>query len=209
MTQTGTQTVTETVTVPRSRPLRRAAGIVLLILTVAVAAAYVVGVWNPWRLVVLSRYFGDWPLGVLLVAALALTTSWVLLPVRNEAVQGKRIAVRVFTAIACFLGVVCWGLLGPTFSGTRTVLAQSPDGQRAVAVYERSLDDRELQVWAGGGLAAREVGVLGPACGTVTARFTTRDYVMISTDYGDFRIRLDPATGVPLDVIGPTCTGSG
>jgi hypothetical protein len=187
--------------------LRRIAGIVLLAWVVLVAVAFVAGLWNPWRLVVLSEYFGNWPLGLLVVAFLAFLTSWVLLPVRHEAVQGLRIGLRFATAIALFAGVACFGVFGNSVGGTHRVLAQSPDGQRAIALFERSLDERELRVWAGSGLATREVGVLGRACGTVEARFTSRNEVDIATAYGDFHVRLDPATGAPLDGLGSSCTG--
>jgi hypothetical protein len=177
--------------------------------TVLVAVAFAAGAWNPWRLVVLAQNFSNWSLGLLLVAVLAFVTSWLLLPIQHEVAQGRRIVLRVVTGVAAVVALLCWGLVGTSFGRTSTVVARSADGQRAVAVVERGLDDRELQVWVGTGLTTREVGVLGPACGPVTAQFTGRDEVALSTNYGDFRLRLDPATGTPLDTIGPTCSGTG
>jgi hypothetical protein len=41
----------------------------------------------------------------------------------------------------------------------------------------------------------------------VTGRFDGRDRVHIATVYGEFDLRLDPATGRPVDTIGPTRVG--
>jgi hypothetical protein len=202
--------MSENATIIRVRTPRRALGIALLVLTVAVAVGFAAGVWNPWRLVVLSEYFGSFPLGLLVISVLAFATSWVLLPVRHEVAQGLRIKLRIATGVAILLSLFCVGFTGSAFlPATSTVLARSPDGQRAVALVERGLDDRKLQVWVGAGLAAREAGDLGPACGPVTVRFDGPDRVAISTNYGDFQLRLDPATGVPLDGIGSHCSGGG
>jgi len=201
--------MTDTASMIRVSTPRRVTGVVLLVLTVATAVAFAAGAWNPWHLVALAQYFSNWPLGLLVVAILALGTSWVLLPVRHEVAQGPRIVLRIVAGLVAFASLLCWGITGSTFGGSRTVLARSADGQRAVALVEHGPDDRQLRVWVGNGLGAREVGVLGPACGEVTVRFTSRDSVAIATNYGDFQLRLDPATGEPLDVIGSTCAGSG
>ncbi|HET8657858.1 MAG TPA: hypothetical protein VFM55_02545 [Micromonosporaceae bacterium] len=187
--------------------LRRLLGIIAAVLALAVAVGFSLGTWNPWHLVALDRYLGNPPAGLLIFAVLAFVAAWLLLPVANEAAQGRRIAVRVGAAALILIGFFCWGLAGQIFAPPMTTeLARSPDRDRAVVLVERE-NDRQLRLWAGRGMTARDMGSLGLACGHVTARFIGPDEVEVLTSYRDWRLRLDPATGAPLDTIGPRCAG--
>jgi hypothetical protein len=62
-------------------------------------------------------------------------------------------------------------------------------------------------LWTGSGLGMREDGSLGRPCDDFKTRFQGEDLVHIETNYGNFDVRLDPATGRALNPIGPTCSG--
>jgi len=195
---------------PTSRPprrLRRAIGLVLATFTVLLTVAFAAGVWNPWRLVVLADYFGNPVVGVVWILAFTLASFWVLGPVVSEAAQHRRVMIRFGLAAMLALSLGCFGLFGAQFGdGEHTVVARSTDGQRKLVLVSR-FEDRTLRIWSGSGLGMRDAGYLGLACGAVTGRFDGRDRVHISTAYGEFDLRLDPATGRPVDTIGPTCVG--
>lgn len=187
--------------------LRRVLGVIAAACALLVAVGFGLGAWNPWHLVALDRYLGNPPAGVLIFAVFAFVASWLLLPVDNEATQGRRIAMRVVTGVLVLVGFFCWGLAGPVFAPPATTeLARSPDRERAVVLVEKD-KDRQLRLWVGRGLAARDAGSLGLACGQVTARFVGEDEIEVLTSYRDWRLRLDLATGAPLDTIGPRCVG--
>lgn len=187
--------------------LRRSLGIVAAALALAVVAGFSLGAWNPWHLVAMDHYLGNPAAGLLIFAVLAFIASWLLLPVANEAAQGRRIVLRAGTAVLILVGFFCWGLAGQIFAPPKTTeLARSADRDRAVMLVERE-NDRQLRLWSGQGMTARDVGSLGLACGHVTARFVGPDEVEVRTSYRDWRLRLDPATGAPLDTIGPRCAG--
>lgn len=185
--------------------VRRVLGVVLFVLAGTALVLFVLGLWNPWRYVVLMRYFSSPALGLVVVMGLACVASWVLLPVRNETTQRGRAVFRIGSAILVVVGLICWGLTGPLFVPGYDVRASHPDGDRAVTIVDRGEQNREMRVWAGAGLAARDVGAIGKACGHVQIRFQSRDLVWIGTSYGDWEIDLDPSSGRPLEVLGPHC----
>lgn len=190
--------------------MRRAAGVAAALAVIAVLALWVAGLVNPWHLVVLDRYFNQPGVGVMIAAALTVLAARMLAPVSNEAAQARRARIQITAAIIGVAGLLCWGAAGQFFnSGASTVLSRSATGDRAVVVVERSPDDRELRMWSGRGLAERDVGRLGPACGEgIKARFLDANEVEVDTVYGAFRFRLDPATGRPLEPMGTRCSGA-
>lgn len=184
---------------------RRVAGIVLLVLSGAGLVLFVLGLWNPWQYVVLLQYFSSPALGLLVVAGLACLGGWLAYPLRDESAQRGRSRFRVFTALGAVAGLLCWGVTGTLFTPSFTVVNQSPDGDRTIAIVDRGRDNRQMHVWSGVGVFARDVGSIGRACGEVTVQFLSRDRVVIGTQYGDWEIDLDPATGAPLQVLGARC----
>jgi hypothetical protein len=186
-------------------PWRRAAGAGCLVLVVLLVPASVAGVWNPWRYVALRRYAGNPLLDAVVVALLAGLALWLLAPVRSEATQHKRVWLRL-GAVAVFLGtLLCFGAFGSAFDpGKAQAVGRFGDLQAVVVTHG---EQAEIRIWAGTGLGVRDMGRVGRACGTVSAFFTSRSEVQISTSYGDFRVPLDPATGRPLRQLGPRCTG--
>jgi hypothetical protein len=191
---------------PSSRR-RRLFGLGLAAFTIVLTIAFVAGVWNPWRLVILADYFGNPTAGIVWVLASTLVSVWVLGPVVSEAAQHRRVMVRFGLGAMLALSIGCFGLFGAQFGdGEHRVVATSPDGQRKLVLVSR-FDDRTLRIWSGTGLGVRDAGYLGLACGAVTGRFDGRDKVHVSSLYGEFDLRLEPATGRPIDTIGPTCVG--
>ncbi|MPZ27855.1 MAG: hypothetical protein GEV12_15955 [Micromonosporaceae bacterium] len=187
---------------------RRLAGWVVAAVTVAAAGLFALGIGNPLRLGVLERYFFDPLFGMLLVGLAGYLALWLLLPIRNEAAQGRRIVARVATLVLAGGGLVGWGIFGVFFNQEVTEVAQSSDGSRALVevVHANNPFRYELRVWNGTGLTAREAGSLGEACGGVqAARFVTEDRVELDTTYGTWQFDLDPATGAPQQVLGPRC----
>ncbi|HET6211873.1 MAG TPA: hypothetical protein VFE14_03265 [Micromonosporaceae bacterium] len=187
--------------------VRRIAGVLVATAAATLLVLFALGTWNPWDSVVLTSSFGNPTFGLAMVAALTLLASWLLAPIRNEATQARRGIVRVVSAVALVLGLLSWGLVGGAFSVQTDVIARSADQDRSVVVVLHGRDDRQLHIWSGRGLATRDRGALGIACGEVTASFLGHDEVQIVTSYGTWQLRLDPATGRPLDRLGPRCSG--
>jgi hypothetical protein len=186
-------------------PVRRVAGLGFLVLAVLSAAAAAVGVWNPWHYVVLRRYLGNPLLDLVAVAFLAALAIWLLAPVRNEAAQNRRVVLRWAVVAAFLAALLCFGGFGSLFApGQVQTVGRFGDLQ---AVVETHGEDSDLRIWAGSGLAVRDMGRVGRACGPVSVFFTSRTEIQISTNYGDFQIPLDARTGRPLRQLGPTCTG--
>lgn len=190
----------------RTSPARRIVGLVAAGLTIAVLLLFALGAWNPWHLVVLSRYFGNPLLGVVVGSGLALAAVWLLTPVVSEAAQGRRLWARFLLGAVLLVSLGAWGLFGSHFSGDYRVVAESADGSRRLVMHTR-IDDRELRIWSGTGLTARDRGLLGLACGEVIGTFSGNDRIHVSSVYGEFDLTLDPATGAPTRTIGPTCSG--
>jgi hypothetical protein len=187
-------------------PWRRWLGIFTFVLAGLVLVGFVAGVWNPWRLVRLQQVFGNPFVGLVVISLLVVVSFLLLKPVRNEAEQGRRNAVK-WTLITVFLlSLPAYGLFNGYFSVATTQLDRSPSGKRIVAKVTHG-DEYQVHLWTGTGLGLRDAGSLGKPCGDFKARFQTDDLVHISTLYADFDVRLDPATGRALNPIGPTCSG--
>ncbi len=184
---------------------RRLLGAVLAILAPVVAAGFVAGAWNPWRLVLLRRYFGDPLLGAVLVVALTAGAFWLLAPVRSEATQAGRQLTRWALVAAIVPGLICFGIGHSHFDMAYREIATSPNGHLHAAFVTHN-EDRQLRIWVGSGLRVRDAGRAGSPCGPVTVRLTD-DLLHISSNYGDLDIGPDPKTGRPLNPMGPTCTG--
>lgn len=181
----------------------------LLVATVAavLAVLFLLGAVNPWHLVALKQYFGVPTRGFVIVVVLTGAALLLLTPVRSEARQRGRTTARAVVAVLLAIGLICWGIQ-PNLLGAQTrVLARTDDQSRQVALYEYGGDARELIVWDGKGWAARERGSLGRPCGDTFVTFLTRDRVEVRTVYGIWQLNLDPATGEPVDRLGPTCSG--
>jgi small-conductance mechanosensitive channel len=190
----------------RVRPWRRAVGIAMIVVVVALAVAFLLGMWNPWRLVLLQQRFANPWLGLAVVAAGSYVVLWLLLPVRNEARQRWRITVRVWVAVVAVVGLIVGGILSLLYRYESTELARSPDGERAVAlVVTGGLQERDLRIWEGSGWWKREVASLGRPCSRVEAQFAGPDTVVVNQGYGDWVFDLDPRTGAPRQVLGPAC----
>lgn len=186
--------------------MRRLAGIVITVVVASVACLFVLGTWNPWRLVVLDRYFHDPLLGLVLVSAGSYLALWSLAPVRDETVRRWRIPARVTVAVTGLVGLLLWGILGSVFDLETTELARSRAGDRAVAAVTGADGDTHLRVWTGSGLATRAVGDIGRVCGSVSVRFLDADLVELDTSYGTWQVALDPDSGEPLSELGPRCS---
>jgi hypothetical protein len=191
---------------PKFLTVRRTAGLVLAAAAVLVAIGTVLGAWNPWRLVVLLRYFGDPFAGATLVSALLLVSVWLLTPVTLEARQGTRLWARLILAALLLVAFGTWAVAGGRFGGSYEEIAHSSDGSRRLVVRVQG-EQRELHIWSGTGVAARDRGRIGLACGEVVGSFTGNDRVRVSSVYGQFDLRLNPQTGAPESTMGPTCSG--
>jgi hypothetical protein len=190
---------------PRLSPVRRALGLLAVACFVLLVPISVAGVWNPWRYVLLQRDFGNPLADLMAIALVAAVAAWLLAPVRNEAVQHRRVWLRWGTVAAFLAASICFGAFGQLFApGQVQTVGRFGDLQ---AVVETHGENAEIRMWAGSGWAVRDMGRIGRACGPVSAFFTGRTEVQISTSYGDFRIPLDERTGRPLRQLGPTCLG--
>jgi hypothetical protein len=189
----------------RRPTLRRITGWAAGLLALLMLALFVLGTWNPGKLIVLWRFAGNPFLGAIIVFALALLSSWLLAPVANEAVQVGRTRWRIAFGLGLLVSLLAYGLFGPRFATDYTVLAAAED--RRIVLYNPGTDFQRLHVWAGAGLGATYVGDLGKPCGATTVTFVGADTIRVYTSYVDVQLRLDPRTGRPLDRLGPTCAG--
>jgi hypothetical protein len=183
--------------------------LVVAVLGALALAVTVLGTWNPWSLVVLHRLAADPARDLFVTLALAAVAFWLGAPVTSEANQNRRLSLRIWLiGLAALVGLGAlgsWGLA--IFRYEPQVIARSADGRHEVALVT-VLHGREVHAFAGTGIGARDQGSFGRPCGgTVTARFTGPDEVLLSTDYGDLHLHLDPATGRPVGHLGPTCSG--
>jgi hypothetical protein len=185
---------------------RRIVGFVLCLVWVFVLAAYVAA-----RIigdnVFLTSHFGNLLTGIAILFVLAAVISFVLFPVRNSAVQRATPLVRFALIGVAALSFAGAGLIHgfKIFTYNPSVVATSPDGMRRVALIDVGKYS-ELHIWVGTGLGTKDVANLGPPCEFDTARFTSNSTFHVSSGLGDVDIRLDPATGVPLNGLGHTCT---
>jgi hypothetical protein len=185
---------------------RRIVGFVLCLVWVFVLAAYVAA-----RIVgdnvFLTSHFGNLLTGIASLFVLATLISFVLFPVRNSAVQRATPMVRFALIGVAALALVGAGLVHgfKIFTYNPSVVATSPDGMRRVALVDVGKYS-ELHIWVGTGVGTKDIANLGPPCEFDTATFTGNSAVHVSTGLGDVDIRLDPATGAPLNGLGHTCT---
>lgn len=196
---------------PDARPghrLRKIIGAVLAIATGAAGALYVLALINPWRLIVLDKYFGNPLWGMFVVSVAAYVVLRLLLPVDNEAIQRVRLRVRVVPLVTAVVGLVLWGIVGAAFNYTYHELVRSDDGDRAIGLVTRVDDRQHAHVWVGEGLLMRDVGDIGHVCGVVTAEFVSGDLVQISSTRSSdtWEIELDPVTAEPRQQLGPGCS---
>ena len=191
--------------VARRPATRRMIGWAAVVLCVVVLVVFALGTWNPGDLIVLWRFVGNPTIGAMIVVSLALVASWLLAPIGSEASQRSRGRLRVVLGLALFVSVLAYLLAGPVFVVKYEVLAQR--GERAIALYDPGTDEQRLRVWAGSGLGRKLAGDLGRPCGQTTVTFVGPHEIHVVTSYVDVRLRLDPATGKPLDHLGPTCSG--
>lgn len=199
---------------PPTRPengisgVRLAAGITVIVLTVVATALFALGLWNPWRLVFLLQHFNNPWAGLLTLGVGSFLAVWLLAPVKAESRQPWRIRFRVLTAVVAVAGLVTTGLFHLWYRYEVTVLDRSDDGTRTVAlVVVGGLAERELMVFDGAGLAAREVGSFGRPCNRVRAWFSEdRNVVIVEQGFGEWEFHLDPDTGVPRHRFGPRCS---
>jgi 4-amino-4-deoxy-L-arabinose transferase-like glycosyltransferase len=195
----------DSIALGRRRTVRRAIGWAAAVLAVVVVVLFVLGTWNPADLIVFWRFAGNPLLGAIIVFALALIASWLIAPIGNEARQVGRTRWRIVFALALFASLIGYGLFGPRFATDYTVMAES--GPRAIVLYNPGTDYQRLHVWTGSGIGRKYAGDLGKPCGFTTVTMISPDLIQVKTSYLDVRLRLDPATGRPLDRLGPTCTG--
>jgi hypothetical protein len=185
---------------------RWALGIPVALAALALAVLWALGSWNPWRYVILLKYFANPWLGAAAVAAGAYAAMGLLLPIRSEALQPVRITLRLSVVAIGLIGLMVGVTLNPLFRYETTEMGRSDDGDRVVAlVISGGLRERELQVWNGAGLWAREVGSLGRPCSSVKVVFVDRDSVVVNQGYGDWVFELDPDTGESRHVFGQRC----
>jgi hypothetical protein len=193
------------VTSSRRPTVRRVVGWAAGVLAVVMLVLFVLGTWNPADLVVLWRFAGNPFIGAMIVFALAVLASWLLAPIGSEARQIKRTRLRVVLSICFLISVLGYLLAGPRFAVEYTVMASNDS--RTVVLYNPGTDFQRLHVWTGSGLGRKYAGDLGKPCGHTTVTLVGADTVRVVTSYVDVELRLDPATGKPLDQLGPTCTG--
>jgi hypothetical protein len=191
----------------RSSLARRTLGVAAAALTVLAALGYGLALWNPWSLVALDQYFGNPLFGLFAVSAGTYLALWLLLPVRNEAVQRRRLRLRTVPIVTGVVGLILWGMIGTAFHYEYKELARSEDGERAVGMVTHKTDDRQhIRAWVGQGLLTRDVGDLGRVCGGVAAEFLAADRIEVKSHlYDPWQLALDPETGEPLERLGPNC----
>jgi MFS family permease len=191
--------------------VRRVLGTVIVALLVAAIIAYASGQILSDR-VFFRHWFGNPVLGAVVVFALLLTGLLVLFPVRSEAAQHKRVVMRIMLIGLLAFSLIVFGFVQvlSVFTYSPTTVGRSPDGRwQAVLVNRGNSERRELHLIRGSGLGAIDTANLGSPCGLdVEVTFQGGDTVVVDTNYGQFRLRIDPTTGHPFNVIGQSCSPS-
>jgi hypothetical protein len=202
---------TDTPTERPARPRWRiVVGWIAFALTLVAIGAIVMGAANPGSLVAVRVWCGDLMLDSWLTLIFGLVMFWLLVPLRSEASQGGRLAVRALLVVAVLVGALAYGFSRSQgyFDFSPLTIGRSPDGTRTAVLLTNGAHQR-VHVFVGHGLTQRDAGDLGEPCGTgVTASFTGNTGVVVQTEYGDFHLPLDPATGRPLETIGHSCSPS-
>ena len=166
---------------------------------------FVLGTWNPADLVVLWRFAGNPFIGALIVFALALVASWLLAPIGSEARQITRARVRIVLTLALVASLLGYLLVGPVFKVDYDVLAQGRvAGDRALQPGHRLPAPARLDRFRDRPQVRRRPGQ--------AVRIHDCHHDQLGSDPGEDlrtprRLRLDPATGRPLDRLGPTAPG--
>jgi succinate dehydrogenase hydrophobic anchor subunit len=196
--------------IPSRRPsvARGIVALVFAVLAVAFAVLSFYGVWNPRHYVTLLMYFNN-PVGdgtVLLI--LLLVAYWCALPIRNSAIDRRRSIVRSTAIIVIIISIF---VLTFTYAigiwRYRPSILGTPRDGRSLAVVS-VFRGTEIHVLIGTGLARRDVGNLGSACGLpsdMDAEWINANEVKITTAYNTYDVLLNPKTGVPLQHFGATC----
>lgn len=183
---------------------RAVVGISASVTAVFLVILFTLGSWNPWNNVLLLSYFADPFRGLIAVAVLAYVSLWLLLPVRSEATQRRRLGARVVVVVLAFVGLMGFGLYGTHFYDYDSEeIARSPEGTRAVGIVTQSeVVDARYHVFDGEGLMVSDVGDFAPVCGSGDEiRFSDENTIQVSNAYGEFVIPLDEATGQPQDML--------
>jgi hypothetical protein len=188
---------------------RRICAIVAAVLAPLVLIASVLGVWNPWSLVLLRERLGDPVVDAFVVMLLVTLAHWLGLRVVSEAQQHSRLMARGWLiALTVFVGIAAlttWGLA--VFRYDPSVMATSSDGQRSVALVQ-VFQAHELHSITGIGANRRDRGSFGEPCGgRLEVHFLAPDRIEVVTDYGNHELRTDPATGKPTVGLPSTCSG--
>lgn len=191
----------------RRLSVRRIAGWLAAAVAAVALIGSVAGTWNPWDLIVLWRYFGNPLLCAVVFFAALFAALWLLAPVRNEVQHTGRARWRIVAAVGLVFSLIGYGLFGAWVKPGYEIRAKSSDGARTIVMYGPGSDFQRLHVWVGSGLGTKYAGDLGKPCGATGVWMDDRNTVHVSTSYLDVRLRLDPATGRPLDQLGTSCTG--
>jgi hypothetical protein len=210
---------------PRRSTAKRVTARIAVGVVVVMVLAGGLAFWNPWHLVVVDRVL-RLP-GVALVSAIVFGCAVAMLPVpagsSSDFTPGRR-------ALAAFsvplLSLQMWAMAVPGWpNGNPHEVARSPDGQRAVVLHRSFFDRPCLSLWAGRGLGTRVAGTFGDPGDEPVVTFDSRDLVVVWVDRVSppsvdllyegpsdsvprrerFELRLDPATGRPLDKLREPC----
>lgn len=190
-------------------PARHRWGRLLIVLALLVAAAGVLGVLNPGRLVWVERLLRHpYPMGV--AAALLLTVGLRLLL--------DRVLLRLVTGAVCLAAALGWGaawLVSP-HDGSAVATARAPDRAQYEAVVRRAGSDDDpawrVSVRQTGSLLAREwaVGCVrdrSPDGGFDHVRWAAPDRLVVELREGPaLRVAVEPDTGRPERGTGPGWT---
>lgn len=195
-------------TPPRLSVLRQIIGGFLVLLLVVAFTLYALGVVRS-DVVFLRHWFGNPVIGVVVVLALTIAVSFVLLPVRNEAVNHRRVLVRMLMVGLLAVSLIVLGFVQAVhvFNYAPQVAAHSADGRwTAIFVNRGDPDRRPLHLVVGSGLGERDVANFGAPCGNVVVVTFQGNQLNVHTEYGDFELPFNPVTGAPYKVIGARCS---
>jgi len=185
--------------------VRRTVAVVAIVATAAVITMFTIGFGSDN--VFLHQYFANPALGVFLVLLLLIVVFMMLMPVQDETTQFRRSRFRTIQVVVTFLALIVWLFtfgLG-VWDYKPTVIQHSADGTRAAATFDVG-PSKHLHVLVGKGLSARDAGDVGLICGaSVIVKFDSDTLMSVETDFGNYKINLDPVTGAPIDHMPATC----
>jgi hypothetical protein len=196
------------------------------VVTLMVVAGWL-AFWNPWHLVVVERVLVIPAVGVVMATVFGCAAAALPVPAdsRSEFTPGKRVLAAFAVPVT---SLQLWATVVPGWPTERhRELARSPDGQRTVVLHLSSTDTQCLYAWAGRGLDARVAGAFGKPGDNPVVTFEGRDLVVVWSDRPPLpswmdpgpqaqplspsrrekvELRLDPATGRPLDEFRERCS---